>query len=71
MPRDSYPITGNTFILHLCKQLDLDPFVVSRVVIDAQCNAVAKVYIEQNGDERLLGVDLTIPGIEIKGVEND
>ena len=64
------PISGNKFILHVCNQLGLDPFTVRRVVIDAPCNAVASVYVEHNGDDRLLGVEIP-SGVQIKGAEND
>lgn len=41
------------------------PKTASRVVIDLKAGQVARVYVEQFGDERLLSVVPTLDGIEI------
>lgn len=38
---------------------------VIRVVIDAKCGDIPKVYVEMAGDEHLLRVTQTLEGIEI------
>ena len=58
-------ISGNEFLLYLCKQLGLEWQKISRIVIDAQYNAVVRVYIEKVGDERLLSVNIPSSDIEV------
>lgn len=41
---------------------------VSRIVIDAKIGDIVRLYLERNGDERLLSVATTLEGIEIRGV---
>jgi uncharacterized protein YutE (UPF0331/DUF86 family) len=54
-------LIGSDFIQHLAQQGVIPPDKardVRRVVIDAQRNAVVRLYIEMDGSDRLLGVSV-------------
>jgi hypothetical protein len=42
---------------------------IRRIVIDVQVGEPVVMYVERDGDERLLDVALTLDGVEIRGVD--
>jgi len=54
-------LIGNDFIQHLAEQGVISPEMardMRRVVIDAQRNAVVRLYIEMDGSDTLLSVSM-------------
>ena len=64
------PITGTSFLIHVCKQLNIDSSIVRRIVIDTSIDCATLVYIERLGTEGLLEVDMP-SGRVIKGVDDE
>ncbi len=64
-------ITGNRFIQAVREALGLKA-IGQRVIIDAQCNDIVRVYVQLVGDERLLNLDLTrlLDGAEVIQVKS-
>lgn len=46
-------ILGNKLGTELCALLNIDPTIVSRIVIDIRVNDAARVYVETFGSEKL------------------
>ncbi len=60
-------LTGSQFILAVRKALGID-ILGQRVIIDASCDDIVKVYFQGVGDDRLLSLDLEtlLKGAEVK-----
>jgi len=62
-------LKGSGLIDAICKAQGIDSGRVRRIVVDAEYNNIARVYVEMAGTMGLLDVDWGDPGIEVKVLE--
>ena len=59
-------ITGRKFLLYLMDQGIIQRGdYVRRVIIDADCNDVVRLYVERFGDDRVLTLNLNGEGLQV------